>query len=81
MPYFPVDLGNLDDVDTVSTPPSDGQALLFDEDTQVWLPSDVGSSDGVDDHVYSNTPPADPAIGTIWISKTGQGINPDGTFL
>lgn len=39
-------LNNLTDVDTETTPPEDGQALVYDEDSGLWLPGDVASGGG-----------------------------------
>jgi hypothetical protein len=35
-------LGELGDVDLETTPPNDGQALLFDDATDTWIPGDAG---------------------------------------
>ena len=37
----------LSDVDTVTNPPADGQALVFDTALNSWVPGSVGSSGGV----------------------------------
>lgn len=40
-------LDDLTDVDTVSTPPADGDGLVFDEASGLWLPGEVTSSSAV----------------------------------
>lgn len=39
-------LSNLLDVDTVTTPPEDGQALIWDLASEKWIPGDVASGGG-----------------------------------
>lgn len=38
------DINDLNDVDTVTTPPTDGQALIWDAGDSEWVPGDVPSS-------------------------------------
>ncbi len=44
------ELANLSDVDLISTPPADGEALVFDDATDTWIPGSVaaGSVDAAD---------------------------------
>jgi len=39
-------LDDLQDVDTETTPPTDGQALVWDDADQLWVPGDVASGGG-----------------------------------
>jgi hypothetical protein len=46
VPPAPVDLDDLTDVDTSSTPPADGQALLWDDGASLWVPGNVATTGG-----------------------------------
>lgn len=47
-------LDDLNDVDTVSTPPTNGQALVYDNTAHLWKPGTVASGGGVTPfHVYA----------------------------
>jgi hypothetical protein len=39
-------LDDLNDVDTVTTPPTDGQALIWNDTDDLWVPGDVASGGG-----------------------------------
>lgn len=39
-------LNDLNDVDTVTTPPTDGQALVFDEGAGLWVPDTISGGSG-----------------------------------
>lgn len=42
--WVPLELGDLENVDTETTPPADGQALLWDATSGTYKPGDVTSS-------------------------------------
>jgi F5/8 type C domain-containing protein len=44
--YYPVLLNALNDVDTASTPPTDGQALAWDDAAQQWIPTTIEGGGG-----------------------------------
>lgn len=44
----PATLDDLTDVDTTSTPPTDGQALVYDDGSSLWVPGTVASGGAVD---------------------------------
>ncbi len=50
------ELDDLSDVD-LSTPPTDGQALVFDDSSGMWMPGDMASGSGVESFLdLSDTP-------------------------
>lgn len=48
-------LTNLSDVDLVSTPPSDGQALVYDNANSIWEPATISSSSTYQENVATAT--------------------------
>jgi hypothetical protein len=42
---------------------------------------EVSTAGGGDLVVLSDDPPDTPEVGTLWVSATGQCINPDGSFV
>jgi hypothetical protein len=62
--YMPIDAGldALADVDLATTPPTDGQALVFHTASGLWIPATLALSlalDGLTDVDTSTTPPTD----------------------
>lgn len=66
-PAGPIDI--LADVDTTTTPPADGDTLVWNATLGQWIPGTPagGGSAGGDEVVVSATEPADPAV-ELWIS-------------
>lgn len=64
-------IDDLSDVDTTTTPPTDGQALVWNDTNSVWEPgSSTGGfieGDGIAKVTVGNTAPSGPAIGDVWI--------------
>lgn len=48
-------LDDLTDVDTASTPPTDGQALVYDDASGLWVPGDVAAGGGGGTGSYAET--------------------------
>lgn len=64
-----LDLDDLTDVDTATTPPTDGQALIWDDASSLWIPGDVASGGGgggggapIGALIYHNTTQSTPAF-------------------
>ena len=76
-------LGNLSDVDLVTSPPQDGEALIYNAIAQVWLPGpvsdlDLGSSsiNSLADVDTSTDPPVDGNT-LVWDSSSGNWVPGD----
>ncbi|MBA2481223.1 MAG: hypothetical protein H0V44_11220 [Planctomycetes bacterium] len=52
---------DLTDVDVTTTPPTDGQAAVWNDAEQLWMPRDIVASDPVDPHLVLIGPTSDPA--------------------
>jgi hypothetical protein len=69
-------IDDLNDVDTTTTPPTDAQALIWDDANSLWIPGDVASGGGGGsapwELIYSNTSITNPT-GSIEIDVTGFG--------
>jgi hypothetical protein len=75
-----ISINALSDVDTSTTPPSDGQILAWDGDNNVWAPSAAGAGGDVNQNAFSNiavlgntTVVADTTTDTLNLSA-GNGI-------
>lgn len=65
-------IDDLSDVDTSTTPPSDGQSLVWNNTAGEWQPGDPVASgyiegDGIAKVTVGNTAPSGPAVGDVWI--------------
>lgn len=66
MTYIPIELGDFLDVDLDTTAPADGQALVYDDASGLWVPGTVsGGGSAFPDYVQA-TAPATPAEGEFW---------------
>lgn len=66
-------LNDLNDVDTVTAPPTDGQALLWDNTAGLWVPGAVSVANSLDDLTdvdISTTPPTD-GQALVWDNTAG----------
>ncbi len=61
-------LDGLTDVDTTTTPPTDGQALLYDNASSQWLPGTVsGGGAGANEEIYTRfDPDAPPSSASVY---------------
>ena len=67
--------GDIEDIDS-STPPADGEALVFDSGTGKYGPAAVAGIYGVTmGGVGETTPPADGAAGDLWGPEDGSEIH------
>ena len=80
-----LDLDDLTDVDTTTTPPDDGQALVYDDASSLWVPGDVASGGGVGSetsgvHVYDAS--LSVAHNTFWVVPSFDTVvkNDDGYY-
>lgn len=71
-------INDLSDVDTSTTTPTAGQALIWNNSTSQWEPADLAGpdggnyieGDGVAKVTVSSTQPSSPSIGDIWVQTS-----------
>lgn len=62
------ELDDLTDVDTATTPPSDGDVLTYDNGSSLWVPAAPSGGGGGTVHTDAHaSPPASPANGDVWV--------------
>ncbi len=71
-------LDSLEDVDTLTTPPTDGQALVFDDSDELWKPGTVAGGGALDDlsDVVISSPATDEVLtynGSEWVNAVATG--------
>lgn len=74
------DLDDLNDVDTTTTPPDDGQALVWNDADNLWKPGDVAGGGGGGGSDYEAGPPTPPLLADFaWVrqgtSVASAGLN------
>ena len=60
-------INDLNDVDTATVAPSDGQALVYDVGDSTWKPGTISGGSGVTE---SDTAPVSPSSGDFWLRTT-----------
>jgi hypothetical protein len=73
-------LSELSDVDIITTPPEDGQSIIYNVETEKWIPgdTDVGSLSGLSDVDVTTNPPSDnqPLVYDDYLEKWLPGVQP-----
>ena len=65
-----VSIDNLSDVDTTTTAPTDGQALVWDNSASEWIPGTIATSGGGASVTTSDAAPSSPTAGDLWFNST-----------
>lgn len=65
-----VSIDDLSDVDTTTSAPTDGQALVWNNSASEWRPGTVATSGGGASVTVSETAPSSPSIGDLWFDPS-----------